>query len=206
MVTKVITDFLFLWTTIDPVGTVVIFAALTHRMNGQRRKLIARKAIIYATIVLMGAVIAGQFILSGMSVRMISLQVSGGVILFLFALQMIFKNFNEYGGEQTEDDHDIAVFPLAIPAIATPGAIMAAILITDNSRYTLLEQGVTSAVLIAIMIITYVMMLLSERILKIIGKNGASILVKVMGMLLAALSVELIMEAIGIERWLSPYE
>jgi multiple antibiotic resistance protein len=66
------------------------------------------------------------------------------------------------------------------------------------------DQGVSAIVLVAVLGITYLMMKLSDRILKIIGKNGAAIMVKVMGMLLAALSVELIMEAIGTERWLSP--
>lgn len=204
MLTKAITDFMFLWSTIDPIGTVAIFAALTHRFSSERRKLTARKAILYAGGVLLGSIVLGQLILSSMGVRMISLQVAGGVILFLFALKMIFSEFKADTAEG-EDDHDIAVFPLAIPAIATPGAIMAAILITDNSRYSYVEQSISAGMLFLVLLITFWMMVLSERILKITGKNGASIMVKVMGMLLAALSVELIMEAIGIERWLAPY-
>jgi multiple antibiotic resistance protein len=198
-----IKDFLFLWATIDPIGTVIIFTALTKRYSDKRRKITARKAVIYATLVLMGAIILGQLILSGMGIRIISFQVSGGIILFLFALQMIFSSFSGKD-EQKEDDHDIAVFPLAIPAIATPGAVMAAILLTDNKTYTFVEQITTTAMLGLVLVITYNMMLMSDRILKIIGQNGASIMIKVMGMLLAALSIELVMEAIGIERWLSP--
>lgn len=203
MLEHAIKDFLFLWATIDPVGTLVIFTALTKKFSAQRRRKIATKAIIYAAVVLIGAIVAGQIVLAGMGIRIISFQVAGGLILFLFALQMIFSGFSEQENSQ-EDDHDIAVFPLAIPAIATPGAVMAAILLTDNKTYTLIEQTITTVMLLSVLLITYVMMLMSEKILKIIGQNGASILIKVMGMLLAALSVELIMEAIGIERWLSP--
>ena len=205
MIEHAIKDFLFLWATIDPIGTVVIFTALTKRFSKERRKKTALKATIYATIVLVGAVILGQLILAGMGIRIISFQVAGGVVLFLFAMQMIFSDFAGSDGEK-EDDHDVAVFPLAIPTIATPGAIMAAILLTDNQKYSFVEQSITAGMLITVMLATYCMMLMSEQILKYIGHNGASILIKVMGMLLAALSVELIMEAIGIERWLVPVE
>lgn len=203
MIEHAIKDFLFLWATIDPIGTLVIFTALTKRFSEKRRKTKARKAILYASAVLIGAIVVGQIILAGMGIRMISFQTAGGIVLFLFAMQMIFSSFS--GQDETgEEDHDIAVFPLAIPAIATPGAIMAAILLTDNKVYDLAEQAVTAFMLVLVLGITYFMMLMSERILKVIGQNGASILIKVMGMLLAALSIELVMEAIGIERWLTP--
>ena len=87
MIEHAIKDFLFLWATIDPIGTVVIFTALTKRFSKERRKKTALKATIYATIVLVGAVILGQLILAGMGIRIISFQVAGGVVLFLFAMQ-----------------------------------------------------------------------------------------------------------------------
>jgi multiple antibiotic resistance protein len=204
MIEMAIKDFLFLWATIDPVSTVFIFAALTAKMTAQARNTIALKAVIYAGVVLFGSIVIGQLVLSGMGIRMISFQVAGGIVLFLFALQMIFSNLSETD-TKGEGNHDIAVFPLAIPAIATPGAIMAAIILTDNKVYSMPEQLLTAGVLLFVLIITYVMMLGADRILRVIGNNGASIIVKVMGMLLVALSIELIFEAIGIERWLTPY-
>lgn len=210
MIEKIITDFTFLWATIDPISTLVIFTGLTTTLRPQARKRIAFKATLYSAIVLLGALVLGQLILTGMGIRMLSLQVAGGIILFLFALKMIFQDFQstaeDEGDGDCEKSHSIAVYPLAIPSIATPGAIMAVILITDNHIYTLTQQVITAAVLVSILGITYLMMLLSDKILKLIGQNGAAILVKVMGMLLAALSIELVMEAIGIERWLLPDE
>lgn len=203
MIEHALKDFMFLWATIDPIGTVFIFAALTARMGAEARKKVAMKACIYAGIVLLGSIVAGQVILTMMGIRMISFQVAGGIVLFLFAMQMIFSNLSDMNAER-EADHDIAVFPLAIPTIATPGAIMAAILLTDNKAYEWHEQVVTTIVLLVVLALTYLMMLASEKILKFTGKNGASIMVKVMGMLLVALSIEIIMEAIGIERWLAP--
>jgi multiple antibiotic resistance protein len=208
MFEKIITDFIFLFATIDPIGTVAIFAGLTSRYKKLQRRHIAMMAIFYAGSVLLGSMLLGQLILTHMGIRMISLQVAGGVILFIFALKMIFSDFHEPEGKEvtSENDHSIAVFPLAIPVISSPGAIMASILITDNNKFTFWEQCAAALSLLAILALTYLMMLLSDRILKITGKNGAAIMVKVIGMLLAALSVELIMEAIGIERWLVPVE
>lgn len=199
-------DLLFLWATIDPIGTLVIFTALTKRFSKERKKKTAKIAILYAAAVLIGSVIIGQAILAGMSIRLISFQLAGGIILFLFALQMVFSEFDETTKDKQEDDHSIAVFPLAIPTIATPGAVMAAILLTDNNAYNIVEQTVTASMLVLVLIITYIMMRLSDRILKVIGHNGARLLIRIMGLLLAALSVELVMEAIGIERWLQPQD
>lgn len=97
--------------------------------------------------------------------------------------------------------HDISVFPLAIPATASPGAILAVILITDNNVYTIQEQVITTATMLFVLIITLILLLFSGRIIKIIGNGGASLLTRIMGMILAALSVEFIMEAIGVTNW-----
>jgi multiple antibiotic resistance protein len=204
MLELIIKNFLILWTTIDPPGTLALFVGMTSGMLAQDRKQIAKRAVTYAGIVLVVTMLVGQLILAGMGIRLISLQVAGGIVLFLFSLQMIFGSFGGHRMNRPEEGHDIAVFPLAIPAIATPGAIMACILLTDSNVYNYAELGVTLVILIFVLALTYYMLRVSDTILKYIGKNGALIVVKVMGMLLAALSVELIMEAIGIERWLNP--
>lgn len=199
---KIVQDFLIIWTTVDPIGTLAIFTALTVGVEAQARRRIALRATLYAFFVLLAAIVLGQVILAGMGIQLISLQVAGGVILFLFGLKMIYGNAEDEVSKLTESGRDISVFPLAIPSIATPGALMAVIVLTDNHLYGIVQQGLTVAVTASILFITYLLMLCSEPILRIIGKNGATILVKVMGMLLAALSVELIMDAVGAEQWL----
>ncbi|MCB1808828.1 MAG: MarC family protein, partial [Candidatus Competibacteraceae bacterium] len=98
--------------------------------------------------------------------------------------------------------HDVAVFPLAIPSIATPGAILAVILLTDNHLFDMATQAMTAVTLLAILAVTLIFMLAADFILRIIGHNGASILVRVMGMILAALSIEFVMEALRIPQWI----
>jgi len=197
---KYIQDALILWATIDPVGTLAIFVAHTGHLSDAERRRVAIRVVLYAGSVLVGAILLGQLILTGMGIRLVSFQVAGGAILFLFGLQMIFGSSNTR--MRPEPDHDVAVFPLAIPATATPGAILAVILLTDNHQFSVAVQAGTTGVTVGILLVTLVLLLNSNRIIGVIGMNGAAILTKVMGMILAALSVELVMEALGIEQWL----
>lgn len=194
---KYMSDFMMLWATIDPIGTLALFAGVTAHMNAKERRKTAFKATIYAAIILLGAIAVGQIILKWMGIHLEALQVAGGIILFLFGLQMVFGNLSKALESEPEQGHDIAVFPLAIPSIATPGAITAAIVLTDNDTYSVAMQLGTASMLVLVLAITYVLMLGATRILKTIGQSGASIMIRVMGMLLAALSVQLIYQAFG---------
>ena len=201
MFDKLFQDALILWATIDPIGTMAIFAGLTASLSAEQRRLTATRTVLYAGAVLIGSIVIGQVILSAMGIRLISFQLGGGLILFLFGLQMIFGA--PYQRLKQEPEHDIAVFPLAIPATATPGAILAVILLTDNHIHPISVQIGTAFVTLLVLFITWLMLLFSEKILNIIGTGGATLLTKVMGMILAAFSVELVMNAAGVEQWMS---
>ncbi|MGB2221564.1 MarC family protein [Neptunomonas phycophila] len=193
-----IKDALILWATIDPVGTLAIFAGLTARLDQKARFRTALKATLYSAIILISAVLVGQLLLSAMGIRLISLQVAGGIILFLFGLKMIFGNGAGEDPSHAEEGHDIAVFPLAVPSIASPGAIMAAIVLTDNHTHPISDQVGTVMVICLILGITFLFMLAAAPVIRLIGNNGASILIRVMGMLLAALSIELVFEGLNL--------
>ena len=200
---KLIRDALMLWATIDPIGTLAIFASITAALTpGQRRKT-AFKATFYSALILLGSIVIGQILLSALGIDLLSLQVAGGAILFLFALQMIFGSKMDEQGSATNSQHDLAVFPLAVPSIASPGAIMAVIVLTDNNLHGIAEQAATAGVLIGVLVITCLLMLASTQILRVIGNNGAAILVRVMGLILAALSVQLVFEALEIGNWIT---
>lgn len=198
---KFLQDSLIIWATIDPIGTLAIFTGLTGGLDAAQRRRTAIRAVAYAAAVLVGAIVVGQLLLTAMGIRLISFQLSGGIILFLFGLQMIFGSGAANG--EKEPGHDIAVFPLAIPATATPGAILAVILLTDNSLYSIPTQAITTAIVLAVLGITLVLLLLATPIMRVLGQGGASILTRIMGMILAAFSVELVMNALGVERWLA---
>ncbi len=194
---KVVSDFMLLWATIDPVGTLAIFAGLTARMTPKQRYSTALKATIYSAVILIGAIIVGQVILKAMGIHLEALKIGGGIILFLFGLQMIFGNLENTLASEPEKGHDIAVFPLAVPSIASPGAITAAIILTDNNIYPVAVQIKTTIALGVILFITFLLMLSATHVLRVIGNHGASILIRLMGLLVAAVSVQITYEALG---------
>src|SRR4029077_12975373 len=147
---KISKDFATLWTTIDPIGNVALFAGLTAALTRKERHLTALRAVIYAAIILVAAMTVGQVILDVIGIHMHSLKVAGGVILFLFGVQMLFGKMDSKTDRSPspEEGRDLAVFPLAVPSIAGPGAIMAAIVLTDNDVYTVPERVETGVVML----------------------------------------------------------
>jgi multiple antibiotic resistance protein len=100
-----------------------------------------------------------------------------------------------------EEGRDLAVFPIAVPAIAGPGAMMAVIVLTDNDVYTVPERLQTGVVLVVVLLITYLLLLFSDAILRVIGRQGASVLVRVMGLILCSLAVEIVLTALAVGSW-----
>lgn len=173
------------------------------RIDRERRK-IAWRASLYAAIVLVVAVVIGQIVVDAMGIRLRSLQIAGGLILCVFGLQMVF-GWMDQPGASVEKGRDLAVFPLAVPAIAGPGAITAVILLTDNDVYSVHERAETAVVLLVVLALNYVLLLPSDVILRIIGRQGAAILTKIMGIILTALSVEFVLAGLSIGSWAAPH-
>ena len=139
-----------------------------------------------------------------MGIRLRSLQVAGGLILFVFGLEMVFGWMNQPSAS-VEKGRDLAVFPLAVPAIAGPGAIMAIILLTDNDAYSVSERAQTAVVLLVVLVLNYILLRLSDVILRIIGRQGAAVLTRVMGIILSALAVEFVLTGLSIGNWATPH-
>src|SRR5437016_14609818 len=151
---KISKDFATIWTTIDPIGNVAIFAGLTASLTRAERRRTALRATVYAAVILVVAVVAGQIILDAIGIHMHSLKVAGGIILFLFGLQMLFGKMDAKRESSPEEGRDLAVFPLAVPCIAGPGAMMATIVLTDNDVYTVPERLQTGVVLLVVLFST----------------------------------------------------
>ena len=197
---KICKDFATIWTTIDPIANVAIFAGLTASLTRAERRRTALRASLYATIILVVAVVAGQIILDAIGIHMHSLKVAGGIILFLFALKMLFGGLDSKPG-LPEAGRDLAVFPMAVPSLAGPGAIMAVIVLTDDDVYTVPQQIQTGIVMLVVLLITYIFLRFSDAILRVIGQQGAAVLVRVMGIILASLAVEIVLTALSVGDW-----
>jgi len=186
-----ITDLITLWVVIDPVGTLPVFLAITAGMSAAAARRTALRATIAAFVVLLFFVVAGQALLQAMEIDLDAFQIAGSVVLFLFALTMIFGEPKAAAEERDLETSDVdrSIYPLAIPSIASPGAMLAVVSLTDNSRFNLAEQAETVAQMTLILAVTLVLMLLASRIIKIIGDAGASVISRVMGLILASVAV-----------------
>jgi len=193
-----------IWTTVDPITNLALFASLTAAMHRSERRRIAWRASVFAAIILVVAVVIGQILLDAMGIRLRSLQVAGGLILCIFGLQMVFGWIDQTGAS-IDKGRDLAVFPLAVPAIAGPGAITAIILLTDNDVFSVPQRAETGVVLLVVLALNYILLLLSDAILRIIGQQGAAVLTRVMGIILTALSVEFVLSGLSIGNWATPY-
>jgi len=204
---EIIKQFVLLWSVIDPIGTIPVFLALASAYADPRmRRRLAIKATFIAALVLLFFVVAGEFLLDAMSIPLPAFQIAGGIVLFIFAMTMMF------GDSKPESELDMikkgmqtAVFPLAIPSIASPGAMMAAVLLTDNHRFSIEHQVITTLIILAVLLITLVFMLLGNYILKVIGEAGASVISRIMGLILASVAVNAVLVGIQTFFHLQPF-
>jgi multiple antibiotic resistance protein len=197
MLTEIITKLFFLIAVIDPIGSVPVYLEATKQLDHVHKKKVAVRASIVAFLVLVFFIVVGQYILEGMSVSLDAFQISGGVILFLFALTMIFgegKPENEI--HMIKDYKHVTIFPVAIPSIASPGAIMAVVLLTDNHIYTLEQQALTTVLVLLVIFITMAILLGANYFQKVIGDYGITVISKIMGLILAAYAVQSILSGL----------
>lgn len=195
MISILVTQFIVLWAVIDPIGSVPVHLSQTQHLSAKQRKLVALKAVAIATLVLLFFLIVGQLLLEAMQIPLPAFQVAGGLVLLIFALTMIFgeskpEQEQKMSEEMSHSDlADLAVYPLAIPSIASPGAMMAIVMLTDNSRYSIFDQSITAGVMLVVLLITLGLLLGATFIQKVIGNVGAAIISRVMGLILAAVAV-----------------
>ena len=195
---EILTTVFFMFAVIDPIGTIPVYLEATKEFDIIHKKKIAIRASIMAFLILLFFIVIGQIILDGMEVSLDAFQISGGVILFLFALTMIFgEGKPEQEKNRITDYKHVTIFPIAIPSIASPGAIMAVVLMTNNQIYTIQEQTITTIVVLIVIGITCLILLTANYLQKLIGSYGITVLSKIMGLILASYAVQSILSGIS---------
>ncbi len=195
---EILTTIFFVFAVIDPIGTIPVYLEATKEFDLVYKKKIAIRASMIAFSILLFFIVIGQLILEGMSVSLDAFQISGGVILFLFALTMIFGDGKpDLEKNKITDYKHVTVFPIAIPSIASPGAILAVVLMTNNHIYTIQQQAVTTGIVLFVIGITYLILLAANHFQKRIGNYGITVLSKIMGMILASYAVQSILSGIS---------
>lgn len=197
MLTEVVTKIFFLVAVIDPLGSVPVFLEATKQLDQKHKNKVAMRASFIAFLILLFFIVVGQLILDGMDVSLDAFQISGGVILFLFALTMIFgEGKPESEKHMIRDYKHVTIFPVAIPSIASPGAIMAVVLLTDNNIYSIQQQAITTGLVLVVIAITMMILLGASFVQKRIGEYGITVISKVMGLILAAYAVQSILSGL----------
>lgn len=183
-------DFITLWVVIDPIGTLPVFLAVTAALAPEARRRVAVRAVAVAFAVLLGFILAGQLVLEGLGIALPSFQLAGGIVLFLFALTMIFGPGKPQSDLAEGASHaQTAVFPVAIPSIASPGAMLAVVILTDNNRFSVAQQAATAGLMALVLAATLGILLAANPIHRLIGDAGASVVSRVMGMILSLIHI-----------------
>src|SRR5262245_61481103 len=196
-------SFTTFFATVGPVEAAVLFATLTPKMPQAERAAIALRATAIASLLLLVFTLLGQPLLDELGVTIPALQTAGGIILLLIALDMIFARPTsafkltppEDVEAQTKDD--IAVFPLATPLLAGPGAMSAGILLAANAEGNALALATTVGALGVVMVLTLGLLLLSHQLNRMIGITAQRVLMRVFGILLGAIAVQAVFNGLG---------
>jgi len=195
-----ITAYTTLFIIIDPLGMAPLFVALTQGRSAAERRGIAIRAVSIAAFLLMIFIVAGQAVLDFVGISLPAFRIAGGILLFLTALEILFqkrqarRKDNAMEGK-SENLDDPSVFPLALPLIVGPGAIATIILLTSQAN-GVADYAAIAGVTFAVLLTTLLAFLASGAIERLLGKTGLNILTRVLGMLLAALATQFIVDGI----------
>ena len=207
MLETALTAFTTFFAVIGPIDTAVLLASLTPNMTRAERRAIAVKAVFIATVIILLFALFGGPVLRQLGVSLAALQTAGGIILFMISLEMTLSKKpapatltvkeSEEAEAKAERHAEIAVFPLATPLLAGPGAMTSAIVLIAGTKGDLTLLGAVVAAIIAVMGATLVLLLTAQEIHQWIGVTARKVIVRVFGVLLAALAVQSIFNGLA---------
>ncbi len=192
----IITAFVTLMVVIDPIGMTPMFVALTKGVDAKSRRAIALRACSIAVVLLTLFGLFGEAVLGFVGISMPAFRIAGGILLFLTALDMLFDRRSARRQGQTSNADDPSVFPLATPLIAGPGSIATVILLTGQADGIL---GVVTVLAVMVAVITLVLtfFLAAGLLERALGATGINVVTRLLGMLLAALSVQFVLDGLA---------
>lgn len=194
-----IAAFTTLFIIIDPPGLAPLYIALTQGMSPAHRRAIGLRACLTAMVLMLGFLFLGASLLGFIGISMPAFRIAGGILLFITALDMLFERRQSRRQHNADDGnepgHDPSVFPLAIPLIVGPGAITTIILLAGQATGPA-DYAAIAAVMAVNLVIVFGFFIASTTIERILGKTGINVVTRVLGMLLAALAVQFILDGL----------
>ncbi len=188
---------------VDPLGLVPSFIAITNELPAKARRSVALRACLIAAVILAGCAIGGDWLLRTLSIGLPAFRIAGGLLLFSIASEMVFGVRIERQSQQAEqaiEEHvrNIAAFPLAIPLMAGPGAITATVLLAGRSDGDPVRLAVLLAVIAVVLALTLAVFTLAAPIAKLMGTTANTVLSRLLGVLLAALAVQYVIDGVRV--------
>ena len=188
--------------TIGPIDVAVMYPVLSRGMTPRQRWRTAVRAVFLASCLLYAFALFGQMLLDRLGISIPALQTAGGILLFLVGLDMVFARHSGVASTTEDEDRearereDIAVFPLATPLIAGPGAIGAAILLMTNAGNDLYQQLAVVSSLGFVLLLTLILMFMAGQVQRLLGVTGMNVVSRIFGLLLTAPAVQFVFDGI----------
>ncbi|MCB0505929.1 MAG: NAAT family transporter [Cyclobacteriaceae bacterium] len=180
------------FTLINPLGTMPIFMTMTSELDTRQRSQTARKAAIVAFFTILFFAFSGQLLFNFFGISVNSFRVVGGVIFFIMGMDMLQARLNKVKVKESEVRsyvNDISITPLAIPMICGPGAITNAIVLMEDAQ-TLAQKTTLIISIFLVILLTYIILYSSSRIIKLLGETGNNVMMRLMGLIVMVIAVE----------------
>lgn len=196
-----ISAFVAIFSVVNPFGSIPFFYTMTQNYSKDERRKILRNSIFVALGVLLMFGIGGKYIFMVFNINVDVFKIAGGILLFKVAFDMMHGKYtrsrlSESEKEEIEEKEAIGIVPLGIPLLAGPGAITTVIIYITEKSTTLLDQGFVIVAIFLAMILSYFILLLSNIFFKYLGRTGNMVISRIMGLILASMSIEFIFEGI----------
>jgi multiple antibiotic resistance protein len=193
-------SFITLFIIVDPVVNVPLFMAILADVNSKNRKIMVKKAVIIAAVVLIIFTLSGNVIFKYLGIEMYSFRIAGGILLFMVSLEMLFgKKPGTKSTLQEEEEamhkDDVVVTPLAVPLLTGPGAITSGIVLFNSAKSVEEEISLFAAILL-VFLLSYIILSRSEKLFEKLGHTGTMVIVRIMGLLLAAIAIQFVITGI----------
>jgi multiple antibiotic resistance protein len=190
-----------LFVVVDPIGLAPTFLAVTEGLPRRAKRSVALRASIIAGAILIGVALLGDWLFRALGISLPAFRIAGGLLLFAIAFEMVFGIRMRREGQAAEEaveEHvrNVAAFPLAIPLLAGPGAITAVVLLAGRAAGNLMLSGLVLGVVVVVALSCYVAFILAGRISRLLGMTGNIVLSRLLGVLLAALAVQYVVDGI----------
>ena len=190
------TTFTTLFVIMDPPGSIPVFLALTGRLSRPAQNKAAIQATTTSFFVIIGFAVLGNSILRALQISIEALQLSGGVLLFLVAMELLMGSGDLGAGGSGSEDANVAMVPLGTPLLAGPGAIVAVMVAVNQGKNTLPGWVAVMLAVVLMHVVIYLTLKFSIVLARVLGKNGVVVLTKIAGVLLGAIATQLAVNAI----------